>query len=38
METKDIFSFWYDFGKPEKDTCVNSRAMNAIFGIPYNFD
>ena len=38
METKDIISFPYDFGKPEKDACVNSRAMNAMFDIPYNFD
>ena len=31
------FSFRYDFGKREKETCVKSREMNAMFGIPYNF-
>ena len=31
-----IFSCHYDFGKQEKDTCVNSSGMNAMFGIPYN--
>ena len=31
-----IFSCRYDFGKQEKDTCVKSSWMNAMFGIPYN--
>ena len=35
MKKKKIFSFRYDFGKREKDTCVNSSGMNAIFDIPY---
>ena len=30
-------SIRYDFDKPEKDTCVNSSGMNAIFDISYNF-
>ena len=36
MEINEIFSFRHDFGKREKDTCVNSSGMNAMFGIPYN--
>ena len=34
MEINEIFSFRYDFGKQEKDTCVNSSGMNAMVGIP----
>ena len=37
MKINEIFSFRYDFGKREKETCVNSRGMNAMFDIPYNF-
>ena len=37
MEINKIFSFRYDFGKSEKETCVNSRGMNTMFDIPYNF-
>ena len=37
MEINEISSFRYDFGKPEKDTCVNSSGMNAMFEISYNF-
>ena len=36
MEINKIFSWRYDFRKQEKDTCVNSSGMNALFGIPYN--
>ena len=25
----------FDFGKPEKDTCVNSSGVNAMFDISY---
>ena len=37
MEIDEIFSFRYDFGKCEKETCVNSSRMNAMSDIPYNF-
>ena len=37
MEINEIFSFLYDFGKLEKETCVNSSGMNAMFDIPYHF-
>ena len=37
METNENFSLHYDFGKHEKDTCVNSSGMNVIFNIPSNF-
>ena len=37
MEINEIFSFRYDFGKREKETCVNSKVMNAMLDIPYNF-
>ena len=37
MEINEIFSFRYDFGKPEKEICVNSSGINATFDIPYNF-
>ena len=37
MEINEIFSFRYDFGKREKETCVSSSGMNVMFGIPYNF-
>ena len=37
MEINEIFSFRYDFGKHEKDTCSNSNGMNAMFDISYSF-
>ena len=37
MGINEIFSFCYDFGKREKETCVNSSEMNAMFDIFYNF-
>ena len=37
MEINEIFNFRYDFGKCEKETCVNSSGMNDMFDIPYNF-
>ena len=37
MEINEVFSFRYDFGKREKETCVNISGMNAMFEIPYNF-
>ena len=37
MEITEIFSFRYDFRKGEKEICVNSSGMNAMFDIPYNF-
>ena len=37
MEINEIFNFRYDFGKREKETCVNNSGMNAMFDIPYNF-
>ena len=37
MEINEIFKFRYDCGKREKETCVNSSEMNAIFDILYNF-
>ena len=37
MEINEIFTFLYDFGKREKETCGNSSGMNAMFDIPHNF-
>ena len=37
MEINESFSFRYDFGKREKNICVNSSRMNAMFDISYNF-
>ena len=37
MEINKIFSFRYDVGKREKETCVSRRGTNAMFDIPYNF-
>ena len=37
MEISEIFRFCFDFGKHEKDTCVNISGMNVMFDIPYNF-
>ena len=37
MEINEIFTLRYDFGKGEKETCVNSSGMNAMFDIPHNF-
>lgn len=34
---KELFNIRSDFGKREKDTCVNSTGMNAMFGIPHKF-
>ena len=36
MEINEICSFRYDFGKCEKETCVNRSGMNAMFDNPYN--
>ena len=36
MEINEIFSFPYDSGKREKETCVNSSGMNTMFDIPHN--
>ena len=36
MEISEIFRFCFDFGKHEKDTCVNISGMNVMFDIPYN--
>ena len=33
MQINQVFSFQYDFGKRERDACVNSRGMNAMFHI-----
>ena len=38
MGINKIFSFRYDFDKREKETCVNSSGINAMFDISYNFD
>ena len=35
MKITEIFSFRYDFCKHEKDTCVKSSGMNAMFDISY---
>ena len=37
MEINKIFIIRYHFGKCEKDTCVNSSGLNAMFDIPYDF-
>ena len=36
MKINEILSISYGFDKCEKDTCVNSSGMNAMFDIPYN--
>ena len=33
----EILNFPYDFGKHEKETCVNSSGMNVMFDISHNF-
>ena len=37
MGINESFSFRYDCGKREKNICVNSSGMNAMFDISCNF-
>ena len=37
MEINGILSIRYDFGRHEKDSCVNSSGLKAMFDISFNF-
>ena len=37
MEINGILSIRYDFGRHEKDSCVNSSGLKAMFYISFNF-